>query len=687
MRRLAIARPTWHAPQPLRAAPMRAVLEAGAGFTVFAILGLGLSTAPPAALIGVICQHLGQMWLLLWPAWRLRRIQAHGWIGRWLRGIGRAVLFGLALGILGAIISRVVALGLHTSSSFSPLAGGSYIIGFCLARPAVLLELAIARRVRRRLRWQLMVSHLTIILLTFILLAAAGSVLAVNLLLPNSWPRPENVATSLAAILRPQTATQGLDRQWAQRLLDDIEANHIQVRGGGQYDLVSLVLGNRLDSALAVVSLNGTILAGAHQPSEAAGQTVAANPLPGAALQTLRRAALAGKTATVTLPWPEARSIGDNVGMAPLLDQKGHTIALVLVQSPVLGLTAAEFPALTVAVFGVATLTLTFATLILTLGLSALFGYLLAHGLTRRLEAVSRAAAAIAAGDLSRRTPVTARNEVGRLAGDFNRMAAHLETTMGELQKARRQAEEALRARQELVAAISHELRTPLAIVRAYLDSLSIQPAATAVSTAPGGRATQEHGDIALPATTLTALQAELDRLASLVDDLFSLSRVEAGVVHVQCSPTDVGAIVEQVAALMRPLAQNEGKLSLAVHVAPALPLAMADGDRLHQILGNLVRNAVRHTPEGGIIALSVDTDGPWIVIAVADTGEGIPPADLPRIFERFYRVDQARTRTSGGAGLGLAIVREFVELMGGHVTVESSPGEGSCFKVFLPAA
>jgi two-component system sensor histidine kinase BaeS len=111
----------------------------------------------------------------------------------------------------------------------------------------------------------------------------------------------------------------------------------------------------------------------------------------------------------------------------------------------------------------------------------------------------------------------------------------------------------------------------------------------------------------------------------------------------------------------------------------------VADPDRLRQILANLVRNAVRHTPEGGIIALSARAEDRWVVIAVADTGEGIAPEHLPHVFERFYRADQGRSRTSGGAGLGLAIVREFVELMGGRVSVESAPGEGSCFRVYLP--
>jgi two-component system sensor histidine kinase BaeS len=137
----------------------------------------------------------------------------------------------------------------------------------------------------------------------------------------------------------------------------------------------------------------------------------------------------------------------------------------------------------------------------------------------------------------------------------------------------------------------------------------------------------------------------------------------------------------------MRPLAQREGMISLIVEAPPGLPDALADPDRLRQILSNLIRNAVRYTPEGGIIVLSAAQESGWIVIAVADTGAGIAPEHLPHIFDRFYRVDQARTRELGGAGLGLAIVKEFVELMGGHVTVESQLGEGSCFRVYLPIA
>jgi signal transduction histidine kinase len=135
----------------------------------------------------------------------------------------------------------------------------------------------------------------------------------------------------------------------------------------------------------------------------------------------------------------------------------------------------------------------------------------------------------------------------------------------------------------------------------------------------------------------------------------------------------------------MRPLAQAESAVALSPDIPPGLPLVWADPNRLHQILSNLVRNAIRHTPEGGIVVLSARAEGDHVDIGVSDTGEGIAPEDLPHVFDRFYRADPSRTRSTGGAGLGLAIVRELVELMGGTVQADSTPGQGSTFTVSLP--
>jgi signal transduction histidine kinase len=256
-------------------------------------------------------------------------------------------------------------------------------------------------------------------------------------------------------------------------------------------------------------------------------------------------------------------------------------------------------------------------------------------------------------------------------------MAEHLQHAMGEMAAAREQAERALRTRQELVANVSHELRTPLAVLRAHLESIEAHAPAHTVRTG-------EDTEVLVPPETLHALRAESERLERLVDDLFALSRAQEGRLEVQIAPVDVGSIVDEAVELFRPLARREGMIALSATVEPGLPPALADGARLEQILGNLLRNAVRHTPDGGIIAITAAREGDTIAIQVADTGEGMAPEHLERIFERFYRVDDARSRSSGGAGLGLALVREMVELMGGTVKVESAPGEGTVFTVRL---
>jgi two-component system sensor histidine kinase BaeS len=137
----------------------------------------------------------------------------------------------------------------------------------------------------------------------------------------------------------------------------------------------------------------------------------------------------------------------------------------------------------------------------------------------------------------------------------------------------------------------------------------------------------------------------------------------------------------------MAPLARQQRNLSLVHNSVADLPLALADPDRLAQVLANIIRNAVNHTPDGGIITVNGQADAEAVSIAISDTGIGIDPEDLPHIFERFYRADQSRARDSGGSGLGLAIVRELLTAMGGSISAESSPGTGSTFTVRLRKA
>ena len=381
-------------------------------------------------------------------------------------------------------------------------------------------------------------------------------------------------------------------------------------------------------------------------------------------------------------PVPRRRPSPQDFAAVPIYGAANRVIGAVVVQGLHVTITSSVLLGFAVLGFTFGTALVVAVMVLPTLGISALAGFLFARGLTRRIRAVSRAAEAIAAGDLGQRVPVNTQNEIGRLAEDFNLMTAHLERAIAEFRRAREQAEQALEARQVLVANVSHELRTPIAIVQAHLEMLSQEdPAEDPLVMS------SEATEPPIQATTLGALRHEMARLAGLVDDLFSLARRETGAIQLHCVPADVGAIACEVAALLHPLARREGAIALTLQADPGLPLAMADADRLRQILANLIRNAIRHTPEGGIIALHAYQEGPWVVAQVADTGEGIAAEHLSHIFDRFYRVDKARGRTSGGAGLGLAIVREFVEGMGGRVTVESAPGEGTCFRVYLAAA
>lgn len=229
-------------------------------------------------------------------------------------------------------------------------------------------------------------------------------------------------------------------------------------------------------------------------------------------------------------------------------------------------------------------------------------------------------------------------------------------------------AERAERSRRELIVNASHELRTPVAGIRAHVESL-LKP------SRPMDDETRQY---------LQVIRKESDRLGVLVDDLLLLARADADELRLNLRPVDVGEVIYEVATAMAPLARQERNLSLTHHSATGLPPAVADRDRLAQVLANLIRNAVNQTPAGGLIAVDAEAEGGGVAISVSDTGIGIDAEDLPRIFDRFYRTDQSRARDSGGSGLGLAIVRDLVTAMGGTITAQSTPGQGSVFRLWL---
>jgi two-component system phosphate regulon sensor histidine kinase PhoR len=226
------------------------------------------------------------------------------------------------------------------------------------------------------------------------------------------------------------------------------------------------------------------------------------------------------------------------------------------------------------------------------------------------------------------------------------------------------------RARREFVANVSHELRTPLTAIKGYAENLR-----------DGGLQ-----DPAVAAQFVDVIHRNAERLRSLIEDLLDLSSVEQGQARLTLGPVRLADVVAQAAAVIRPAAQKKGQ-TLTLDLAEGLSAPRADRDRLAQVLINLLENAVKFTPEGGRIAVSGSAAPGRVVLSVSDTGVGIPPDEVPRIFERFYRVDRSRDRREGGTGLGLAIAKHLVQAMGGTIQVESAQGAGTTFRVTLPAA
>lgn len=221
--------------------------------------------------------------------------------------------------------------------------------------------------------------------------------------------------------------------------------------------------------------------------------------------------------------------------------------------------------------------------------------------------------------------------------------------------------------RRDFVANVSHELRTPLAAIKSVIETLE------------GGA----MEDSAVAHDFLGRADAEVDRLVQMVEELLELSRIESGELPVSREALDVGAIVESAADRMRAPSERAG-LALKVALAQDLPLVKGDRVSLERALMNLVHNAIKFTPEGGRIEIAARPDGGGVTIEVSDTGVGIDPADLPRVFERFFKADRARR--AGGTGLGLALVKHTAEAHGGRVEAESRLGEGSRFRIWLPA-
>jgi two-component system sensor histidine kinase BaeS len=264
----------------------------------------------------------------------------------------------------------------------------------------------------------------------------------------------------------------------------------------------------------------------------------------------------------------------------------------------------------------------------------------LARMLVRPLAEIGRAARRIADGDYAARVPREGPEELKSLADSFNQMAAALE----------RQEE----MRRDFIANAAHELRTPLTNLQGYLEAL-------------------RDGVITADRATYESLHEEADRLVRLSRSLDALAEGDAGTSPARLVELDLASAIRSAIDLAAPSAERAG-LRMEADVPAALP-AHADPDRLAQVLANLLSNAVHYTPEGGLVSVRAERRPGDILVSVANTGDGIPAEDLDRVFERFYRVEKSRDRGRGGAGIGLAIVKQLVESFGGRVGAESNDG------------
>ena len=240
------------------------------------------------------------------------------------------------------------------------------------------------------------------------------------------------------------------------------------------------------------------------------------------------------------------------------------------------------------------------------------------------------------------------------MAVHFNQMAGSLEQTE--------------RMRHELIGNVAHELRTPLTSIKGYMEGLI-------------------DGVLPAEAATFERVYREADRLQRLVLDLQELSRVEAGAVSLEMRPVSVEELVAGTIERLHPQFQDK-EVAISADVPPGLPAVRGDEDRLCQVLLNLVGNALQYTPSGGAVAVRAWREQNRVQISVSDTGIGIAAEHLPRLFDRFYRVDASRSRAGGGTGIGLTIAKHLVEAHGGTITAHSAgPNKGSTFTVNLPLA
>jgi len=281
-------------------------------------------------------------------------------------------------------------------------------------------------------------------------------------------------------------------------------------------------------------------------------------------------------------------------------------------------------------------------------------GLLFSRLISRPMGQLAFSARRIATGDFSQRIKTSTDDEIGEVSAAFNSMAEQLEMKEN--------------SRRQLLADTAHELRNPLSIIQGNMEAWL-------------------DGVISPTPEQIASVYDETVLLSRLITDLRELSLAEAGQLKLHQEATDLGELLTMEISGIQNRCQ-EKDISINAELAEEVPQVFIDADRIRQVLHNLIDNAIRHTPISGVIKVGARSDNPgWVAVSVSDSGSGIASEDLPYVFDHFYKADRSRQRGHGGAGIGLALVKQFVELHGGKVWAESQAGNGSTFYFTLPTA
>jgi two-component system, OmpR family, phosphate regulon sensor histidine kinase PhoR len=300
--------------------------------------------------------------------------------------------------------------------------------------------------------------------------------------------------------------------------------------------------------------------------------------------------------------------------------------------------------------------------------IALIIGLWLVRRVSQPIHQMVQSAEAIAQGQFDKPIPITSNDEMSRLAQTINQMSLELKQRFIEINQEKTTALKYEQMRRDFVANVSHELRTPLTFIKGYTETLK-------ELLKPEQKQAQEFMEI---------IEKNIGQLTHLVEDLLDLSRLESHQGITRISPTNPANLLNQVIDTFQPaIALKQHTITKDIPVN--LPELLIDSDLMGKALANLLDNAIKYTPDKGQITIKATAEPTTVRISVIDNGIGIPQDDIPRIFERFYRVDKSRSREMGGTGLGLAIVKHIVQLHHGEVSVQSKPGAGSTFTITLP--